>query len=667
VSQPPDADEYHENNLRLREAGSPSGRTAAMKKFGFSLFKRGLAWKANVELSLSDLTKQLDESRKDLLQARTELALIKKQEQDRFAVEKAQANIFHREVIDPLTNQFGEISALENLYEVLILRRNSELLVMLIAANDPMRAQFGAADIANVLAAVWDRTLDKAFFIVEGRAGNVVTHRADELLDAVRQMPAEAFAWAETRKLRSIDTIENKCEDYFARLERIRSDPDRLDFHAQREGARNAGGKISNSPFDEPGFLPSFVPAEAKRRSVVLLHNSYYHFNCLSAGLRKRGWDAVTVSCEATDSSQRQFYHGEDINLHDADPAVMHRKIADFFRTVPERYSALHFCGQGHASFFSENVENDPNPRLIPWDFLELRRHRVVIGYMPSGCLDGGMQSSIRELTGGLCGRCIWELRPDVCSDARSLAWNKKLALLCDWVGLECDLATPERISAKTVYGPVVTALDPDRWRPDIKVPSDMDIGRSSGEVIVYHAVGNYDARRGAGRDIKGTGSLMNAIETLKAEGLPVRLVFAHDIPSTMVRFLQVQADIVVDQLNYGRYGANAREALMLGKPTICRLSPLQSRPLAPLRPVQEAPIVDASEETITDILRALVLDPDRRAALSRRARAFALAWHGQDACAERYERLIDRIHLNLAPESSDLYPPEVAAKAWLT
>jgi hypothetical protein len=179
--------------------------------------------------------------------------------------------------------------------------------------------------------------------------------------------------------------------------------------------------------------------------------------------------------------------------------------------------------------------------------------------------------------------------------------------------------------------------------------------------------VGNYLTRRAAGRDIKGTGSLMNAIETLKAERLPIRLVFAHDIPGTKVRFLQVQADIVVDQLNYGRYGANARESLMLGKPIICRLSARQSHPLPPLRPIQEVPLVDASEDTIVDVLRALVLDPDRRADLGRRARAFALAWHGQDACAERYERLIDRVRLGLSPESSDLYPSEDAAQAWLT
>jgi hypothetical protein len=664
VSLLPDANDFDHNNTHFREDGPRS--SAIVMKFGFSLFKRGMAWKTNVEQSLADLTKQLDASRQRLLEAGIELtqARTKIDGLEQVVAGKIQANIFHREVIYPLVNRVGKIAALDNLYEVLVSRRQSELLVVLLAPNEPMRANLGGASVANVLAAVFDGTLDKAFLIIDGQGASAVTHRADELLHAIVRMPAEAYAWATTRTHRSASTVENSGEDYFGQFERILSDLDRLDFYAQ---SRSASEEVPMPPFNELGLLPSFVPAEAKRRSAVLLHNNFYHFNCLSASLTKRGWDTVTVSCEAANSPQRQFYHGEDVNLHHDNPTVMRRKIADFFRTVPERYSALHFCGQGYASFFPENVENDANPHLFPWDFFELRRHSVVIGYMPSGCMDGGMQSSVRELTGGLCGRCVWEMRPDVCCDARSLAWNKKLASLCDWVGLECDHATPERISAKTVYGPVVTTLDPDRWHPNIEVPPDMDVGRSPGEVIVYHGVGNYGTRRAAGRDIKGTGSLMKAIETLKAEGLPVRLIFAHDVPSTKVRFLQVQADIVVDQLNYGRYGANARESLMLGKATICRLSALQSRPLPFLRPIQEAPMVDASEDTIVDVLRALVLDPDRRADLGRRARAFALAWHGQDACAERYERLIDRIRLKLAPETLDLYPSEEASQSWLT
>jgi hypothetical protein len=237
------------------------------------------------------------------------------------------------------------------------------------------------------------------------------------------------------------------------------------------------------------------------------------------------------------------------------------------------------------------------------------------------------------------------------------LAWNQKLAILCDWVGLECDYATPERVSSRTVYGPVVTALDPGRWHPRLEVPENMLLERQPGEILVYHAVGNYSSRRRLGRDIKGTGATIEAVERLKNEGLPVQLVFAHDIPSTRVRFLQVQADIVVDQLNYGRYGANAREAMMLGKPTICHLNPAQAIPLAPLRPILETPLINADEESIYAVLRDLVLDSDRRIETGRKACEFAVAWHGQDACAARYEQVIERIRAGLPPDTPDLYP----------
>jgi hypothetical protein len=407
-------------------------------------------------------------------------------------------------------------------------------------------------------------------------------------------------------------------------------------------------------PFDEPERLPPLLPATPARKSAVFLHNSYYHFNMLASGLQRRGWDVVTVSIEAPESPQRQFYHGEDLNLHDADPMVKRRNISAFFQTVPEKFGALHFYGMEMASFFPENASLTSG--AVAWDFLELKRHRTIIGYMPSGCLDGARQTSIRNISGA-CRRCVWELRPDVCNEARSAAWTEHLELLCDWVGLECDWAVDERTGPKYVRGPVVTALDRTFWSPDLVPPKDMLLERPGDEILVYHAVGNYKARRSNGRDIKGTGALMEAVDRLCAEGAPVRLVFATNVPSSQVRLLQVQADIVVDQLNYGRYGANARESLMLGKPVVCRLDPQQGGNLPPLRPIAEAPIVSADESSIYTELRRLVEDRELRLELGKRSRQFALKWHDSDVCAERYERVISRIRDGLAPEAPELYP----------
>nr|WP_047579232.1 hypothetical protein [Methylobacterium sp. ZNC0032] len=644
-----------------------------MSRGPLDLLRRGKVWKDYVEQALLLLSTKHRKLRRDLAKAalrhralrsantqlRDELLRLEQEvlplRQQFAAVNTLQARHFHHEGILPLMDEIG-IAAFGDTYNVLAARRGEQLLILFVSPDDKQQDELAGEPPGGLLQPILDGSVREVALIMPAPTGGHTTHRSDSLLSAIRRMPLEAAAWL-TERYPQPEKAARKSRDYFSTLAALVADIDRIDFRAVEAARAGSIALPAASPFDEPETLPRLRFAEPRRHSALFLHNNYYHFNCLSAGLRKRGWDAVTVSLEPPDSAQQQFFHGQDISLFDSDPAAMVRKTRDFFRTVPERFGALHFCGQGYPTFFSQLVENSEDPQIIPWDFIELRRHRIAIGYMPSGCMDGGLQSSIKQLAEGLCARCVWELRPDICSDDRSLAWNRKLALLCDWIGLEADHATPERITGKTVYGPVVTTLDPDKWNPSIDVPDDMRVARTADEILIYHAVGNYASRRYGGRDLKGTGAVEAAVERLRAEGLPVRLIFAQDIPSTRVRFLQVQADIVVDQLNYGRYGANAREALMLGKATICRLRPNQAAPLPPLRPIVEAPLINADEASITDVLRALVRDPAQRMELGHKAREFAVAWHGQDACAERYERTIDRIRAGLPPESPDLYP----------
>ncbi len=639
-----------------------------MTKNPMNVLRRSKEWKSYVEQALLRLSAELDKTREDLARETASNRALTKDNAllhgalNRISrdlsqdgnLRKLQARSFHRKVIAPLATQFPELAALGGEYTVLAGRRSSQLLILFIRPDDAQQHELQGDTQAELRQGLANGELRELALILPRSGHGHVTCRGEALLEAIEAMPLEAMAWLEQRHPAVKAAAPPAAPDYSARLSAIVEDIERLDFRARASRGSEA---IESPPFDQPEALPKLSFAEPRRKSALLLHNNYYHFNCLGAGLRRRGWDTLTVSLQAPDGPDRQFLHGEDLSLFDPNPAAMARKTRDFFNTVPERFGALHFHGQGYATFFGQYVENSGDPQIVPWDFLELRRHRLIIGYMPSGCLDGGLKSSIRELTGGLCARCVWDERPDICNDAKNGAWNTKLALLCDWVGLECDLATPERIGSKTVYGPVVAAIDPERWRPNLDIPDDMRIARAPGEILIYHAVGNYAARRQGDRDIKGTGAVLAAIEQLKAEGLPVQLVFAHDIPSTRVRFVQVQADIVVDQLNYGRYGANAREAMMLGKPTICRLRATQASPLPPLRPILEAPMIDADEATIIDKLRALVLNADERRRLGDEARRFAVAWHGEDACAERYERVIDRVRNGLPADSPDLYP----------
>jgi hypothetical protein len=462
------------------------------------------------------------------------------------------------------------------------------------------------------------------------------------------------------------DAAEQFFEQAFAAL---RTNLELIDFVANAVPIRSVtpAGVRSDvpPPFDEPDALPPFsAPAEPGRNSVVFVHQPYYHFSTLAQALRRRGWDALAVSVEPLGGPQSQFYASEGLNLYHEDQTTRHRQIRNFVRALPERFGAVHFYGQV-PTFFLENSEHRVRRTKVPWDFLELRRHSVTIGNMVTGCLDGGRQSSIRKASGNACGHCVWELRPDICSDAMNAAWADTLDAVCDWVGIEGDFAVDERRGPKFIRGPVATALDPDYWRPDLVVDEGKRVPRGSGEILVYHAFGNAKFRRANGRDIKGSTAVEAAIEKLRAEGIPLKLFYATDLPITEVRYYKAQADIIIDQLNYGRIGANARESFMMGKPVITRLISEQPFPLPPLRSVVEAPALDASEATIEAVLRKLALDPGLRRTMSHRSREYALRWYAADECARRFEIVINRVKRGLVPETDELYPrPAIGALA---
>ncbi len=384
-------------------------------------------------------------------------------------------------------------------------------------------------------------------------------------------------------------------------------------------------------------------------RSVLFLHHCYYNFYYLAQALRRRGWDAISLSLEGPHSPNARHYHGEDVNLFDVDPVKLHDNIERFFATVPDRFRMVHFYGKGLMSFFPSYFDNTDRYDAFPYDFSLLRQVGVRIGYSISGCLDGVAQSSVNRWAGNTCNKCVWQHDPHVCSDPRNLSWGHKVHLMCDVIATEGMPALDYQDGAKCYREPLTTALDPDFWRPDLAIPDRYVLPRASGELIVYHGVGNYALRTRNGRNFKGTGAVIEAVDRLRREGMPVRLEFVTDVPNTEVRFVQAQADVIVDQLNYGRFGATAREGMMLGKPTICYINPEEPRPDRHLRSIQECPLVSATEETVYHVLKDLLQREDKRRAIGAAGRAFALKWHSAEACAQRFEALYDRLMAGLS------------------
>lgn len=383
------------------------------------------------------------------------------------------------------------------------------------------------------------------------------------------------------------------------------------------------------------------------RRNVLFLFNSYYHFYYLAKALRKRGWDAITVSYEDPVSGpNKNYYHGEDVNLYDPDPNIFQKNIKNFYSYAMKRFNFLHFAGDGLLSFFPNNWHVDAPEDIIAWKHMGKK-----VAHTLSGCLSCVSQTSfsawsLLDAKKPACDSCPWQNESRVCSDEKNLKWGAKVSAYCDLICAETTPALDYLASEKTVFNPLTMCLDPELWKPDLVIADQFRIRRSEAEFLLYHGVGNYEARlKEDGRNIKGTGAVMAAIERLKSEGVNVRLLFASNMKNQDVRYLQAQADVIVDQLIIGEYGATAREGMMLGKPVICYLNLKGNDDKRyDMQWKKEVPLVSATESTVYAVLKDLLLNPEKRRSIGMAGRSYALKWHSADACAERYEKIYDQI-----------------------
>jgi glycosyltransferase involved in cell wall biosynthesis len=167
------------------------------------------------------------------------------------------------------------------------------------------------------------------------------------------------------------------------------------------------------------------------------------------------------------------------------------------------------------------------------------------------------------------------------------------------------------------------------------------------GGLRVYHAVGHRAERtRNDGVNIKSSNIYLPLIDKLRSEGICLDLIEPTGVPNLEVRFLQAQADIFLEMLTYGWFGANAREAMMLGKPVICYIRPEWLEDVRREMPeyAEELPIVSATPETVEGILRDLIADRPRREEIGRRSRAFAVKWHSSESGGRRFNEIYSRL-----------------------
>jgi hypothetical protein len=171
--------------------------------------------------------------------------------------------------------------------------------------------------------------------------------------------------------------------------------------------------------------------------------------------------------------------------------------------------------------------------------------------------------------------------------------------------------------------------IDLEEW-----MPTERDW--NSDELVVAHAPNH--------RGFKGTEFIIEAVETLQAQGEKIRLRLIEGMSNSKVRdVLCTEAHVLVEQLISTGYGMNGVEGLASGVVVVSNLE--DNRVMVPMRRwsfARECPIVSASPETIEDVLRELLNNRSYCAELGIKSRAYAEKFHSREAFVEFYAA-IDR------------------------
>lgn len=131
-------------------------------------------------------------------------------------------------------------------------------------------------------------------------------------------------------------------------------------------------------------------------------------------------------------------------------------------------------------------------------------------------------------------------------------------------------------------------------------------------------------------RAAKGSEHILEAVRIVKQKRdrcVEVRLV--ENVPHDEAMKIYRSADLVIDQVLVGWYGAFAVEAMAMGKPVVARIAPedLHVLPGAMASEVSEA-IITADPDTISDVLLTII---DNREVLKARSAAgleYVRKWH---------------------------------------
>ena len=336
------------------------------------------------------------------------------------------------------------------------------------------------------------------------------------------------------------------------------------------------------------------------------------HPTALSLGETKLG--AVSTTLSYADSP---FDYASDIRLKRAKAPFPLRWAERGFEFLKQRsrHDVYHFN-------FGSSLLNSANGRLLLFDLPYYHKAAIKImtfqGSEARASYENTLDASLKMEAG--LGH-----PPPVWRDTARLETQKQLRdAMVQKVYEHCDhvlVLNPDLLQGlpkdKTTFFPYATS-------PPEKYISKEPAPRSSRPLHFVHLSTN--------RVLKGTGIIETALAKAKDElGISFEIIFRENRETALSAIKN--ADVVIDQLVLGWYGAVAVEAMYMGKPVMGYISENQAT-LIPHDMNAELPIIRTTHQTLFDAIRKAVSDRDKLDSLGIKGMQFANKWHHPEIVA---------------------------------
>ncbi|WDR02348.1 hypothetical protein PSQ19_17265 [Devosia algicola] len=317
----------------------------------------------------------------------------------------------------------------------------------------------------------------------------------------------------------------------------------------------------------------------------------------LAEGLTSIGAPSENVIPEDSDFADlnRRLPHHSAVASKSESRARKFLRRASFLAQIPSRYSLIHY----HGSHLLRGTMH----HLLEGPYLSLRSVPMIVSF-------GGSDARIIELARRNNPYFYRDADPE--QDERTRTYLRAISKYVQNVATDCEMieyVAPYFERVFTFRQPLnlsrfQISVSPQRRSPVVlHVPTDTHV--------------------------KGTEQIVAAVERLKAEGLQFEFKLVRQLAQKEFYRELSSCDIYVDELRCGSYGVTAVEAMAYGKPAITYLRPdlVEKYP-------SDLPLVNANPDTITDVLRGLIVDDVRRANISELSQSYVRKYHDDKVVA---------------------------------